>query len=146
MTVIDALIATSTAAAQSSVSVKIAPADRRCRYWAKVVRAATPLPAPDSVDGANGIPSPYARLGDEELFAGDFLFEGEAEHHRKARGWDYIVSYMGPDGKLIRCRPGSAEKAAMKANGLPANLLPGSGDIAAMVRLAHAVRLGISYT
>lgn len=127
-----------------SASVKLAPADRRCRYWAKIIRAGGALPLPSGVDGANDIPGRYYRTGEEELFPGDFLFEGEERHHRNNRGWAYWVSYCDADGNLRRvCNPGADEKAVMKAAGLPAQYLTGSGGVAAAVRFAHGVRLGL---
>ena len=54
---------------------------------------------------------------------------------------------MGAAGDLvIISNPGAETKAAMKAAGLPVHLLTGSGEIAACVRVAHAVRLGIAYS
>ena len=129
-----------------SVSVSILPQDYRCRFWAKVVRASVALPLPSAVQGASDVPGAYARRGDEELLAGDILITGEEMHHRKARGWTYRVFFMNSAGELIKVpNPGTSEKAAMKSNGLPANLLPGSGEVAACIRLAHAIRLGIAY-
>ena len=146
MNTIVTFIRTVTVTAAGSVSVTIAPRDSRCRYWAKVVRAGAALPLPSAVGSASDIPGAYARRGEEELFAGDILIEGEENHPRKARGWTYWVKFMGADGTLQMVRdPGADEKVAMKAAGLPAELLPGSGQVAACVRLAHAVRLGIAY-
>ena len=126
-----------------SASITIGPRDRRCRYWAKVVRAGTSLPAPSAVEGAASIPGPYAPHGEEELFAGDTLIEGEEIHHRKARGWTYQVAIVSPDGTPVYIQPDAALKATLKAGGLPARLLPGSGDVAACVRVVHAHRLGL---
>lgn len=126
-----------------SVSIKIGPRDSRCRYWAKVIRAGQPLPLPSAVDGANDIPAPYLRHGEEELFPGDVLIEGEANHHVKARGWTYWVYTCSPDGDLVSHEPSSKVKAAMKAAGLAPDLLPGSGDVAACVRIAHGIRAGL---
>ena len=129
-----------------SISVKIAPGDKRCRFWAKLVRNGTALPLPSDVHGAADLPAVYSRLGDEELFPGDFLFTGEAMHHAKDRGWTYCVQYVGADDKLVAYwNPGTEEKAAMKANGLPRELLAGAGEVAAICRLAHAVKLGVSF-
>jgi hypothetical protein len=127
-----------------SASITIKPQDDRCRYWAKVVRANQALPTPSAVSGANDIPGAYAKKGDEELFEGDVLFEGEEISHRKARGWTYHITFVGADGKAEIVQPSSEIKAAVKTNGLPAHLLAGSGDVAAMVRIAHALRLGIA--
>lgn len=128
-----------------SASVRVVPGDSRCRYWAKIVRAANPLPLPKDVDGANDIAAPYAKKGDEELFPGDMLIEGEENHHRNNRGWSYWVTYCDNDATGTRRikNPGADEKAAMKAAGLPAELLAGSGGVAAAVRFAHGVRLGL---
>lgn len=117
----------------------------RLNSQAKVVRAGVDLPLPNRVLGANDVPGAYLQLGDEELFSGDFLFVGEETHHRKARGWDYKMQFIDPrTGQLRTVAALSERKAVAKANGLPIELLAGSGEIAGLVRLAHAVRLGIS--
>jgi hypothetical protein len=127
-----------------SASITLTPADKRCRYWAKIVRAETALPLPSAAEGANDIPAAYARKGAEELFPGDILIEGEENHHRNARGWSYWVTYCDSEGIARRIRnPGADEKAAMKAAGLPSELLAGSGGVAAAVRFGHGVRLGL---
>lgn len=128
-----------------SVSVSIKPQDYRCRYWAKIIRAAQELPMPFGVSGANDVPGAYLRSGDEELFQGDFFISGEAVHHRKDRGWHYVLKFIDPNtGKLRTVQAIAERKAVAKANGLPASLLSGSGEVAGLIRLAHAVRLGIS--
>ena len=127
-----------------SASVRVVPGDSRCRYWAKIVRANAELPKPAETDGANDISGAYCKRGDEELFVGDMLIEGEENHHRNNRGWSYWVTYCDVDGVARRIKnPGADEKATMKAAGLPAELLAGSGGVAAAVRFAHAVRLGL---
>lgn len=128
-----------------SVSVQIKPEDSRCRYWAKIIRKDAALPLPSTVEGANDIPAPYSRKGDEELFEGDVMIEGEEMHHRKARGWTYAITFIGADGEARRVRPGSEIKATLKANGLEPALLAGSGDVAACIRIAHAIRAGIAF-
>ncbi len=129
-----------------SHSVEIRPHDSRCRYWAKISRAGDPLPLPCDVEGANDIPGSYLHRGDEELQAGDVLFEGESNHHRRTdRGWSYCVTCAMPSGDLVCLFSGfSEEKRLLKAQGMSPELLKGSGDIAAMVRIAHAVRLGMN--
>lgn len=128
-----------------SISIKVGPRDWRCRYWAKVIRLAALLPAPSAVNGATDIPVHYLPRGDEELFVGDVLIEGEANHHRRRdRGWTYWVSYVDHEGNLIVYRSGfGTQKAAAKAQGLPAHLLAGAGDVAGAVRVAHALRAGM---
>lgn len=127
-----------------SHSVKIQPLDRRCRYWAKVSRANQALPSPEDVDGANDIPNAYLKCGEEELTPGDVLFEGEANHHRRTdRGWTYWVTYVDAAGELRQFQSGfGAQKTQLKQQGMSPELLKGSGDIAAMVRIAHGVRQG----
>lgn len=127
----------------ASHSVTIKPLDRRCKYWAKIIRSGHELPLPSAVSGANDVPCGYARNGDEELFEGDFLLEGEENHHAKNRGWTFWLTTV-KNGKLIRgVKYSSDRKAAMKAAGLPAQYLPGSGDIAGLIRMAHALQLGL---
>lgn len=128
-----------------SLSVTIGAQDSRCRYWAKIIRADQALPLPSAVDGANDVPGPYLRKGDDELFAGDILIDGEEAHHRKNRGWSYRVIWMDPEtGERCRVFPNAEIKAALKAGGLAPELLKGSGDVAAAIRIAHGLRAGIA--
>jgi hypothetical protein len=117
------------------------PNDSRCRYWAKIVRKGEPLPLPASVSGANGVPGEYLRPGDEELFEGDLAFEGEARHHRKQRGWDYNL-FIVRNGELVSLASDANRdvKAKLREMG-ETDLLPGSGEVAALVRRAHLYRL-----
>lgn len=127
-----------------SASIQIKPQDRRCRYWAKVVRDGAALPTPSAVNSANDINASYSRHGDEELFEGDFLFQGEENHHRIDRGWTYWVGWVNADGAYVSIRnPGTELKAKLKARGLRRELLAGAGSLAACVRVAHAVRDGV---
>lgn len=128
----------------ASVSITIKPQDKRCRYWAKIIRAGEYLPSPSNVGGASDVPGAYLRNGEEELFPGDFLLEGEEQHHRKARGWVYNMGYVNAQGEIEYVQATAARKAAAKANGLPSGLLAGSGEVAGLIRLAHAIRMGIS--
>ena len=131
-----------------SVSVEAKPYDGRCKYWAKLVRAGGILPAPDAVSGANDIPSKYLARGDEELLPGDAFFEGEANHHRRSdRGWTYRLTYLSTEGLLYEFVSGfSEQKVQLKPQGLAPELLKGSGDIAAMVRIVHGLRAGMKLT
>lgn len=131
-----------------SHSIQIKPLDSRCRYWAKIVRAGNELPIPSLITGANDIGGSYLQLGEEELLPGDALFEGEANHQRRNdRGWSYWLAHVSESGEFVRYESGfSAQKAEMKAQGLAPELLTGSGDIAAMVRIVHGLRAGLSVT
>lgn len=127
-----------------SASVRVVPWDSRCRYWAKIIRAAVALPFPSAVDGANDLPGAYLRGGEDELFKGDVMIEGEENHHRNSRGWSYWVTWCGQDGTARRIKnPGAEMKATMKAAGCPVELLAGAGQVAAAVRFAHGLRLGL---
>jgi hypothetical protein len=127
-----------------SHSINVGPCDARCRYWAKLVRNGEVLPVPASVQGANDLPASYLQRGDEELLAGDLLFEGEANHHRRTdRGWTYWVTTVTGEGALLRFKGGFA---AQKAQGMVPDLLKGAGDVAAMVRIGHGLRAGLSVT
>ncbi len=125
-----------------SLSVEIKPQDSRCRYWAKVIRAGQPLPVPYDVSSANHVPGAYARRGSEELLPGDVLIEGEEEHHRKARGWFYQMTVCRSDGTAEDFRPSATLKAQLKTAGMAPELLTGSGDIAALIRVLHGIRAG----
>lgn len=131
-----------------SKPVKIHPCDSRCRYWAKIVRSDQALPKPVDVSSANDIPGPYLKVGEDELLPGDVLFEGESNHHRRRdRGWTYWIQIVLQNGELLFLDSGfSAQKAQMKRQGLAPELLKGSGDVAAMVRIAHGIRNGLTVT
>lgn len=126
----------------ASVSINIKPVDKRCKFWAKVVRNGGDLLFPSRTLGANDIPHPYHLGGLEELMEGDIIFKGEANHHIKARVFVYNMGFVR-GGKLIWVQPSAARKAAMKAAGLDPKLLSGAGDVAGMVRMAWALRQGI---
>lgn len=131
-----------------SHSVNIKPTDSRCRHWAKIVRSGEALPLPVDAQSANDIPAPYSNAGEEELLPGDFLFEGEANHHtRTDRGWKYKIRTVTDNGELISLRSGfAAQKAELKAQGMAFEMLTGAGDIAAMIRIAHGLRAGLKVT
>lgn len=132
-----------------SISIQLKPLDKRCRYWAKIIRAGQPLPAPSEVVGAADLPQSFVpvRQGgpavDEEMFPGDFLIQGEERKHNAARGWQYWITWMDPDGHRRTVEPDSSTKAALKAQGLEPRLLAGAGGIAACVRVAHGLRAGL---
>ena len=99
---------------------------------------------PADVDSYN-LPGEFLRKGEEVLRSGDFLFEGEANHHSKQRGWTYWVYYLDDSGKLVvRYRHWAAFKAELKAAAgcYDPALLKGAGDLAACVRFAHVHRFG----
>ena len=133
-----------------SASYVCSPQDSRCRYWAKVIRAEDSIPLPEHVNGADNVPGPYIRKGDEiELFEGDWLLEGEEVSHRRQRGWTYTLHALAiraKDGELSVCTIafGSDTKPVIRAAGAK-DLLKGSGDIAAMVREIWARRRGYKH-
>lgn len=128
----------------ASASVKLGPKDEQCKYWAKIVRAGAPLPLPCQVSRADDLPAPYQRVGDEELFPGDILFEGEANHPRYSNGWAYSASIAGVNGEQITLEYNSEIKARLKNQGLDKRFLTGAGDLAGLVRIAHGLRAGLS--
>ena len=133
-----------TASARKSVS--------RCRGWAMVVRASEPLPLPEYIKGAASIGRPYTeQYGEDatvELFPGDYLLQGEANHHKRDRGWSYWLYGYDPSGRAVYVDFDSEIKADIKAAmtagkiSAPYSILKGSGDIAAMIRRIHADRGG----
>lgn len=126
-----------------SVSYTPKPSDSRCRYWAKIIRAEQSVPAPASVDGASSLPAEYLRSGDEvELFEGDAILEGEANSHRRNRGWSYNIGVV-KNSKLEWYEHAPTKRPEIKQHFRDTgnrSCLMGSGDIAAMVRLLHYIR------
>lgn len=117
--------------------------DKRCRHWNKIVRKNDDIPMPDKVTSSKNIPTEYLQDGCEELFEGDFWLECEEKHHRNPRGWCYKIHWMDSEGKLKSVKSGGEVKARLKEAGLHFEFLPGSGEVAAMVRIIHAYRQGI---
>lgn len=131
-----------------SQSVRIAPLDHRCRYWALIIRKGEFLPLPIDVKSANDVSKNYLPRGEEELLPGDVLFEGQANHHRSSRGWSYWMNTLTREGEMLFFESGklSEQKAQMKKQGMSPELLKGSGDIAALVRIMHGLRAGMTVT
>lgn len=128
-----------------TVTFEIRPYSRGHAYWAKLIRAGGNLPLPRLVAGANDIHGQYLRHGEEELFPGDILFEGQANHRTKSRGWSYWVHCVDEHGDLIQPHGSWSEfKMRLKeaAGTYDAELLKGAGDLAACVRWAHIQRAG----
>src|SRR5574343_409051 len=128
-----------------SVTFVANPIDSRCRFWAKYIPATKDLPPPSTVSGAGSLPGDYIRRGDDvEIMPGDYVMVGEERHHRKMHGWDYKLYACKSDGRLISVdyTKGGEVKKAIRAAGR-ADLLAGSGDIAAMVRYVLARRASI---
>ena len=122
--------------------------DNRCMHWQRILTDVPTILLADlaQVGDASTLPGAYARKGsDHELPAWSVVFDGEAVHHVKNRGWVHTlgVTYPLSNGQIgivwVRCTP--EHKAAIKASG--AGLMAGSGPNAAMLRVAQYVLGGI---
>lgn len=128
---------------EASHNFTVEPCDNRCRFWCKIIRAEDNLllPMPSDVEGANDIPVSYTKKGDEEIFIGDIVIEGEENSHRKMRGWSYAIHWLDTDGHVYSINnPGTEVKATLKECGIDKKLLAGAGMVAACIRVAHAVQ------
>lgn len=121
------------------------PVDSRCRWWQKTLTADQAVALdPAAIDDAGSIPGAYHRKNaDMELPEWAVIFDGEANHHAKPRGWRWVVGFVVRDeaGALVVTWVTSAvagQKAVVKASGA-AHLLGGSGDVANIVRCARWV-------
>jgi hypothetical protein len=132
------------------VSVVVTPTNHRCRYWAKLIRCDEELPYPGTITDANSIPGPYLkRSADIEMSHGDFLFEGEALHHRKQRGWDFLITVCNEDDTVVIYPSMQIKQFIKNCPDIPKDerkrLLEGSGDHAAMIRIAKTIQyLGVA--
>lgn len=129
----------------ASVSFEIRPYNCGHKHLAKLIRAGKNIPMPDDVNWSHDIPFPFLLPGEEELFPGDILFEGQQNHRRKQRGGSYWVHGVDDCGNLwSRSEDWSAFKAELKAAAgtFVPELLKGSGELAACVRFAHVQRYG----
>lgn len=126
-----------------SQNISIRPVDKRCHFWAFVLRNGQPLPVPAVVDSYHTMPGVRSPLGDDEIFAGDVVFMAEAVHHTKQRGWIFWAYFLNANGDLCRiANPKKDVKAVAKAANMP-DILAGAGNHAALVRVAHLVRAGL---
>lgn len=140
------------------VSVGYTPkkADSRCRAWCKILsHTAVSNLRVAVVSGADSLRGRYEAFGREvEVFAGDCIFVGEANHHTKNRGWSYYLGFVvasdKPEGDAeiawVSADEAMAAKDHLRAlakKGLfPADDLKGAGEVAALVRYARAVLAG----
>lgn len=126
-----------------SCAFRAGPRDHRCKNWTKRLLPDVDY-QPGRIEGAGDIPGSYIRPGEIEIFPGEYIIEGEANHHTKNRGWSYWAFAYDPSGRRreIDCGPKSgtkdAIKAAVKAGWLDRDdarrLLEGAGPVAAVVR------------
>jgi hypothetical protein len=136
---------------EASCSISLAKWDAKCRGWAMIVREGEPLPEPSEVTGASSLKQKYLRQsGSEELFGTDALLQGEENHHRKSRGWTYRLFVRNPEtNEDVGLVPDEHAKSRIKAalaDGrctMPRTYLKGAGEVAAMVRILHAIRCGM---
>lgn len=121
------------------------PVDPRCPWWQ---RAGTEnevlMKTVDTVSEAGSLPGKFLRPGaDLELSAWSCIFDGEAMHATKHRGWRHVVGIVAPtgdDGTLVITwiQANMAMKQAIKAARY-SHLLGGSGPNAALLRVARYV-------
>lgn len=122
------------------------PSDSRCP-WLQVHTTPDRVLAinPANVDGAKDLPGFKLRNGsDVELPAWDVLFDVEAMHHKKNRGWRHLLGIVVPNGDGLKLRWFSIVmevKTAIKAAGA-SHLMGGSGPNAAMLRAARWILEG----
>ncbi len=129
----------------STYSHIASPCDNRCTW---IQRIADPVVIvtidPANVSGARDLPGAGQRKkADSELAAWTVVFDVEAIHHTKQRGWRHTVGIVAPTGEdgdlgLQFFSVGAAHKARIKAAGR-SDLMGGSGPNAAMVRVARYI-------
>jgi hypothetical protein len=96
---------------------------------------------PVDVQGADKVPAEYIREGDEvELSEGDWLLEGEKVSHR--RGWTYNLGRVEDSELVFYSFKHAGVKRFLRKLGTIKPILDGAGDVAAMIRCIHAVRMG----
>lgn len=126
---------------RAAASVSLGPSEHGRRCWAKIVRSGSALPLPSDVTGARCIPGRFLPNGEDDLFGGDVLFEGE--QHEDGR-WEYRATMLTSDGAAVQFSSNADAKARLKQRGLSPALWAGSGELADLVRIAHALRLGLN--
>lgn len=126
---------------RAATSVSLGPSEHGRRCWAKIVRSGVDLPLPSDVHDARCVPGCFLRQGEDELFGGDVLFQGEQNNDGL---WEYRATMQVSDGAAILFSCSADAKARLKDQGLDPALWPGSGELAGLVRIAHALRLGLN--
>lgn len=123
------------------------PRSSRCQWWQSIGKPQEVLALdPAGVESANDLPGEYLRKGtDLELPAWTVIFDGEANHHSKQRGWTHQLAIVAPDAEgdldIKWVRPTADHKARIKARA--PHLKGGSGPNAAMARIARFVLEGV---
>jgi hypothetical protein len=135
-------------------TILMRPRDSRCRWWAKAILPGESIPLPSAVDGAADVPGDYLARGEEiPAVPGTIILEREERHHRKRRGWASWVWVVDADGVardafegVAACKSVCRLAAASgdhEHQAEASRLVGGAGDVAGMVRAAHAWRLGL---
>jgi hypothetical protein len=111
------------------------PEDSRCRWWQ------AEIPEISACDLADKVDLKYYKKGaDLELTEGTMLIDSEAKHHNKMRGYVVCLGYVCAEKDKVRwIKPNLAHKKMIKAEGHQ-DLMVGSGDVAAVMRLAIWLR------
>lgn len=110
------------------------PVDNQCRWWSAI------LPDLDASSlEKDSLDLTYLRRGaDLELTYGQMIIDSEANHHSKSRGYTVCLGIALAD-KIVWIAPTMGIKMHIKANG-GKNLMKGSGDVNAVVRMAIWLR------
>jgi hypothetical protein len=76
-----------------------------------------------------------------ELPIGTFVFDGEAVHHRKVRGYNYNLGVVLSETEIVWMRATNERKSQIKDAGAR-HLMGGSGGVAGMIRMARWILEG----
>jgi hypothetical protein len=121
--------------------------------WAKIIPGTSFLPLPSSVQYSSHIPGKLLLEDSYTLNPSDIVIEAYLfETFRSKKGatvyrWNYRISGFDFLGNFVSYQDNWREiKNQMKDHGMSKTLLAGSKPLAALVRVAHALRLDIPLT
>lgn len=109
------------------------PEDERCKWFQAEITHVTEANLTDKSDIKY-----YFKNQDLELTPGTILIDSEAVHYSKNRGFNVQLGLVTEKG-IFWIIPNMKVKMFIKAEGHQ-NLMPGSGDFAAVVRMALYIK------
>jgi hypothetical protein len=123
------------------------------RSWMKLISNGVALPLPSRVENFHNIPGKIINQPVINLLPGDIVLEGyELESFNGKKGvrvfpWIYRISGFDRYEKFFSFeRNWNSFKTQMRHQGMQRDLLAGKKTLAAMVRVAHAMRQGMILT
>lgn len=113
--------------------------------WVLIIHEGSQLPLPSEVKWHTDIPGTLLEPNKKyQLAPGDYLVSTVKKNKHQNWGFLHLLYAVSvQDDKLVKIPYGMRHKAIIKHSGRNQDLIPGAGNLAAIVRGIHAVRRGV---